>query len=70
MDDRLVEIPVAKWSDLRDLYLRDWPRHMLGYQTINTFLSWMNQQRIDHLSVFSLNDDWSDGTFLCLVSII
>lgn len=68
MNDRLVEIHVSEWSDLRDLYRRDWPRHILGYNTINTVLSWVKQQKINHLSVLSLNDDWQDGTFLCLVS--
>lgn len=65
MSDKLTEIPCAQWSELRDMYLCDWPTNMMGYYTIDNFIRWTEKKPdIDHLHVYSLNNDWSDGTFL------
>lgn len=70
MLDKLVEIPVADWPALRDLYKEDWPRNHVGYYTLDNFIRWVNlDPNIKHLKVLSLNGDWSDGTFVIIVSI-
>lgn len=67
MLDKLVEIPVADWPALRDLYKEDWPRNHVGYYTLDNFIRWVNlDPNIKHLKVLSLNGDWSDGTFVII----
>lgn len=69
-NNQLVEVNRGDWTALRDLYRRDWPEHFLGFLTVDTFIRWTEQRPdIKHLSIYSLNGDWSDGTFVCVVSI-
>lgn len=68
--DKLIEIPCSEWTNLRDMYLHDFPTHMVGYNTMNNYIQW-NQIKSDikHLHIYSLNGDWKrDGTFLVVVS--
>lgn len=70
LPDKLIEISTSKWSILRDMYLRDWPLHMLGYYTINNYVQW-SKYNLDfkQLHIYSLNGDWQrDGTFVVVVS--
>lgn len=68
MTDKLVEIPVNEWLELRDLYLDNWPENMNGYYTMDNFINWViRKPDIKHLWVYSLNGDWSDGTFIVVV---
>lgn len=67
--DKLIEIPPSQLVNLRDLYLKDWPVNMLGYYTIDNYIRWIDKQAtIKDLFVYSLNGDWSDGTFAVMVS--
>lgn len=69
--DQLVRIPQSEWTQLRDLYRRDWPSHMIGYYTVDTFVRWTAESTtpIENLEIYALNGDWNDdGTFLCVVS--
>lgn len=70
--DRLIEVPRADLQRLRDLYLPDWPLHIAGYSVVETCVRWIRQHGAERASrwfeIYSLNGDWSDGTFVCVVS--
>lgn len=66
--DKLTEIPTSDWPALRDLYLVNWPTNFLGYQTVDNYIQWVKQRpTIKNLNIYSLNDDWLDGTFVVMV---
>lgn len=70
MVSRLSEIHPSNWSALRDKYLIDWPKNMLGYYTIDNFVRWIAiEPNIVNLHVYALDDDWCDGTFAVVVSV-
>lgn len=69
MTDKLVEVDRKEWIDLRDLYQQDWPKYMIGYYTLNNFISWIKQDPdIKNVHLYSLNGDCTDGTFVVIVS--
>lgn len=71
MKNRLVEIESDDWPNLKQLYLPENPRTILGLSTISNYIRWNEQQtQIDNLAIYSLNGDWCDGTFVVVVSII
>lgn len=66
--DSLIEINRSDLSQLRDLYLVDWPENILGYYTVDNFIRWFEKEStIKNLIVYSLNGDWTDGTFVAIV---
>lgn len=69
MENHLVKIPKENWSELRDLFKVNWPDNILGYSTIDNYYRW-NQKDSDikNLVIYSLNGDWSDGTYIVIVS--
>lgn len=70
MENRLVKIETEKWTSLKSLYLPETAETILGLTTISNYIRWMQQDRhIDNLAIYSLNGDWSDGTFVVVVSI-
>ncbi|XP_034667364.1 uncharacterized protein LOC117900912 [Drosophila subobscura] len=52
--------------ELQRLYLRDWPRHCVGYFWLDNYLRWLKEDpQIGHLAFYTLDTDWqSDGLFL------
>lgn len=72
LPDKLVEISNTEWTTLRDMYLRDWPTHMVGYNTLDNYVRWNKiKPNIKNLHVYSLNGDWQeDGTFVVIVSFV
>jgi hypothetical protein len=67
--DQLTEIPHASLPDLRDLYKKDWPTNHVGYYTVDNYIRWLAvEPAIKNLNIYALNADWSDGTFLIVVS--
>lgn len=67
--NQLVKLDRADWPSLRELYIRNWPVHFIGYLTVDTFIRWTKKQPdIQDVCIYSLNGDWSDGTFICTVS--
>lgn len=67
--EKLIEIPQNDWETLRDLYLKNWPDNMLGFYTIDNYIRWTAKlPTIKDLFIYSLNGDWSDGTFAIFVS--
>lgn len=69
MVDKLVEIERYNWPELRDLYTPNSPKTLLGHCCVDNFIRWTNQQPdFPNLAIYSLNGDWSDGTFAVIVS--
>lgn len=69
MTDQIVEIESKDWKNLRDLFLKEWPNNEVGYYTINNFIRWIEiEPNTKNLHIFSLNGDWSDGTFAVIVN--
>ena len=67
---KLVDIPASEWCNLQEKYLANWPRHMLGYYTIDNFIKWQKiDSNIKNLNCYCLDGDWSDGTFVFIVSL-
>lgn len=68
-ENHLVEIPKENWPELRDLFKPNWPENILGYSTIDNYCRWNEKDsNIKNLVIYSLNGDWSDGTYLVIVS--
>lgn len=70
MENHLVKIECDEWTSLRQLYLPEMPDTVLGLTTISNYIRWMEKDRhLDNLAIYSLNGDWSDGTFVVVVSV-
>lgn len=67
--DLLIEIPTESYSSLRDKFKVYWPKHIIVYTLFNTFSTQIdkNLRNRKDVTVFSLNDDWDDGTFIAMV---
>lgn len=71
MEDQLVEIPAKNYFDLLNLYSRDDVKTFLGHSAISYILrSHFSDDffQTKEFSVYCLNGDWSDGTFVIDVS--
>lgn len=70
--NQLVEIALKDWKELRDLFLVNWPHHILGYSIVNNYIEWTEKsegRQIANLKVLSVDGDWRrDGTFIVIVS--
>ncbi|XP_055685166.1 uncharacterized protein LOC129791164 [Lutzomyia longipalpis] len=64
--DYLVEIPIDKWVELRDMFNGDWPKNIVNYFTIDNYIKWREKSNeIANLHFYSLNGEWkSDATVL------
>ncbi|KAH8357039.1 hypothetical protein KR200_003608 [Drosophila serrata] len=53
-------------KDLQSLYLKDWPRHCVGYFWLDNYLRWLiKNPNLSHLAFYTLDNDWQgDGLFL------
>lgn len=68
----LLEIPSENWIDLRDMYAGNWPENYSTYFAIENAIKLKEQDHENfskEVQMFSLNGDWSDGTFILLVSL-
>lgn len=71
MGSQRIEIDCEDWNDLRDLYLPETPETILGLATISNYIEWhKKEETIENLTIYSLNGDWSDGTFVLLVRFL
>lgn len=69
MKNQLVKIESEEWMALKSLYLPETPETILGLTTINNYIRWMQRDGfINNLAIYSLNGEWSDGTFVVVVS--
>ncbi|XP_068149716.1 uncharacterized protein [Drosophila tropicalis] len=49
-------------KELQKLYLKDWPKHCVGYFWLDNYLRWMDTK---HLSFYTLDNNWQhDGLFI------
>lgn len=67
--DSLVDIPAEEFSSLRDKFKVDWPKHICAFSLFNTLARRFenNSESGKLIKVLSLNEDWSDGTFIAMV---
>lgn len=64
----MVRIDCKDWDSLKDVYLPETPKTVLGLSTISNYIRWIEQEStFENLDFYSLNGDWSDGTFVVLV---
>lgn len=65
----LCKITSDNWTELRDKFLINWPINMMGYYTVDNFIRWTQKEpNVKNVEFFSLDGDWSDGTFAAIVS--
>lgn len=70
MTNRLVEIEPKDLPNLLNLYTPDGKKNYITYTAIENYNRWFNQDpNLEHVKVFSLNGDYSDGTFIITVNI-
>ncbi|XP_055839994.1 uncharacterized protein LOC129907695 [Episyrphus balteatus] len=64
-NNTLVEIPLEDWSKLRDLY-ENRKLESNSYNMIQNYINWLKKDPSlkDLVKFYSLNGDWSDGTFV------
>lgn len=71
MENQLVKIKSEHWIQLKNLYLPETPQTILGLSTIINYIEWIERDpSIENLTFYSLNGDWSDGTFVVVVCIL
>lgn len=69
MSDHLVEIDQKEWPKLRDLYKAKGSNRYVAYMTISNYIRWFEQDpNLKHIKFYSLNGDFSDGSFIVIVS--
>ncbi|CAD7087511.1 unnamed protein product [Hermetia illucens] len=63
--DKLVEIPLEGLIVLREMYKRNWPEQEIGFYILTNFIKWLEKKLfLENFHAYSLNGDWSDGTFV------
>uniref|UniRef100_A0A182YN60 GCN5-related N-acetyltransferase Rv2170-like domain-containing protein n=1 Tax=Anopheles stephensi TaxID=30069 RepID=A0A182YN60_ANOST len=63
--DHLVEIPTADWTELRQLFQCDWPKHEFAYYLLGNYETWKGHHETLDVKCYSLNGNWrTDGSFL------
>lgn len=68
MADKLIEIERKHWHTLRDLHSPVRPETYLNYYLVDNYIRWFEREPESVNAVFySLNGDWSDGTFLAVL---
>lgn len=70
MSDKLVEIESENWAALRNLYSAEDPNTIYAHCTVDNYIRWLETepQQKDWF-IYSLNGDWSDGTYAVVVSM-
>lgn len=69
MSDKLIAIESKNWTALRDLYSSSDPNTIYSHCTVDNYIQWLGKEphAVDWI-FYSLNGDWSDGTFAVVVS--
>lgn len=72
--DRLVEIQQRDLLTLRNMYTSSevGSKTHIAYETIDTYIRWLEKDPIanNYIKFYCLNGDFSDGTFIVIVSIV
>ncbi|KAH8376870.1 hypothetical protein KR093_001811, partial [Drosophila rubida] len=57
---------VADLRKLQTLYLKDWPKHCVGFFWLDNYLRWLAKDpTLKYLKFYTLNGDWcTDGLFI------
>lgn len=66
-----VSIPCSDWPSLRDLFLIEWPKHIVPYSLLQNYINWAKQDPAyvrTNVEIYCLDADWMDGTFYLVVS--
>lgn len=67
--DRRVEIARKDWPKLRDLYTPEKSRSYMAYTALENYIHWVTvDPNVKHVNIYSLNGDFSDGTFAIIVN--
>lgn len=70
MSNKLVKIERHDWPALRDLFAPNSPTTFVPHNLVDNFIRWTDEQPdFPSLIFYSLNGDWSDGTFTAIVSL-
>lgn len=69
--DRLIEITRKNLEILKKLYaLNGCAQSYVSYTTIDNYIRWFKQDsHLKHINVYCLNGNFSDGTFIIIVSL-
>lgn len=68
MAEQLVKIERENWPKLRDLYSRNDPTALLGHRVVENYIQWFDKSpSAQNINFYSLDGDWSDGTFVAIV---
>lgn len=65
-----VSIPCVEWPKLRDLFLIEWPKHIVPYSLLQNYINWsvkVAEYVEKNVEIYSLDSDWKDGTFYLVV---
>lgn len=69
MVDKLIKIDRKNLHILKTLYTPDASKNYTAFTTIDTYIRWFEQDpNVKNIIFFCLNDDFSDGTFVVIVS--
>lgn len=71
--DRLMEIQQKDLPILKEMYAsKDGSRTQIAYEAIDTHIRWLEQDpnANTYMKFYCLNGDFSDGTFIAIVSRI
>lgn len=70
MSDRLVKINKRDWPVLNQLYKLNSEKNYIAHTTIDTYNRWLQQDPdLKNVEFYCLNGDFSDGTFVVIVSL-
>lgn len=72
MEPKLTKIPVEELTKLRDLFNASWPKHVVPYATIGTFMRKCesNPDILKEIEILCLNGEWErDATFIIHVIV-
>lgn len=69
-ENKLLTCPKENRKNLRDLYLFEWPKNVFGYYTVHNYIKLCKRSKDfeNHSKIYCVNGDWSDGTFIYVVS--
>lgn len=67
--DRLVEISRENLPTLKSLYISNGKKNYVSFMAIDNYIRWFEQDpSLKHVKIYSLNGDFSDGTFIITVN--
>lgn len=67
----LIEASTEKLQILRDRYLKEWPKYIISYYTIDNYINWLiNNEDLKDVRFLTVDQNWQEsGTFLIIVRI-